>query len=59
MFEIPIPNDIDGRVISDIFETFIIPKYIDPDEDATTHKSVSGEDFEAVADRLKSLGYLQ
>lgn len=58
LLDIPIPDDIDGRVIADIFEIYEGSQFVTPDGSATTHISAGTEDFEKVANRLKDLGYL-
>jgi arylsulfatase A-like enzyme len=58
LLDIPIPDDIDGRVIADVFEIYEGSQFVTPDGSATTHISAGTEDFEKVANRLKDLGYL-
>jgi len=58
MLGIPIPDDIDGRIIADAFEIYEGSRFVTPDGSATSHISAGTEDFEKVADRLKDLGYL-
>jgi predicted AlkP superfamily phosphohydrolase/phosphomutase len=58
LLDIPIPDDIDGKVISNAFKNYEESHYIAPDTTATSFISTGDEDFEKVADRLMDLGYL-
>lgn len=58
MLDIPIPDDIDGKVITDAFEVYDGSRFVAPDKTETSHILAGNEDFEKVADRLKELGYL-
>jgi predicted AlkP superfamily phosphohydrolase/phosphomutase len=58
MMDIPIPDDIDGKIVTDAFEVYEGAKYV-PSDGSTTSRIVAGtEDFEKVANRLMDLGYL-
>ena len=59
ILNVPTPRKIDGKLIEDIFVTSNKSEYIDTTNYSTTHKTVGNADFDAVADMLKSLGYLQ
>ncbi len=58
MMDIPIPDDIDGKIIADALEVYENAHYVEPDGSTTSHISAGTEDFEKVANRLKDLGYL-
>lgn len=53
-----LPDDLDGRVISDIFESFREEKYIQSDDNQSSRTERGKEDFDKVAARLESLGYI-
>jgi len=58
MMDIPIPDDVDGKIITDAFEVYEGSRFVAPDGSTTSHITVGTEDFEKVANRLKDLGYL-
>jgi predicted AlkP superfamily phosphohydrolase/phosphomutase len=58
MMDIPIPDDIDGKIITDAFEVYEGAKYVPPDGSTTSRIMAGTEDFEKVANRLMDLGYL-
>lgn len=58
LLDISIPDDIDGKVISDAFINYDGSKFTTPDATETSFVSTGDEDFEKVADRLMDLGYL-
>jgi predicted AlkP superfamily phosphohydrolase/phosphomutase len=55
----PIPKGIDGTLMKDVFVAFNDSEFSDSSDHAKTHKSVGDANFDAVAEMLKSLGYLQ
>ena len=59
ILNVPTPKKIDGKLIEDVFVTSNKSEYSDATNYSTTHKTVGDADFDAVADMLKSLGYLQ
>jgi len=60
----PVPTDMDGRVLEEIFESKFLKEntvsYIDPkiDEMATSNFEYSEHEKQAIKNRLKDLGYL-
>lgn len=58
ILDIPIPDDIDGKIINDAFEVYKGSRFVAPDGSTTSYISAGTEDFEKVANRLKDLGYL-
>jgi predicted AlkP superfamily phosphohydrolase/phosphomutase len=66
MMNVPIPNDMDGRFLAEIFvDEFInknICRYIEPEEDDYSETEgealFSDEEAEQVEEKLKDLGYL-
>jgi predicted AlkP superfamily phosphohydrolase/phosphomutase len=58
ILDIPIPDDIDGKVINDAFTIYEGSRFVSPDGSTTSHIKAGAEDFEKVANRLKDLGYL-
>lgn len=59
IMEVPIPKEIDGKVIEDIFITQQDSTYTESTDHSKHHKTVGEADFDAVATMLRSLGYLQ
>jgi hypothetical protein len=65
LFETPIPFDMDGKVLAQIFESRYLadhpPRYIDKDTSLASDKEAitSTEGDEEVMERLKALGYIQ
>ena len=62
---LPIPDDMDGRVLSEIFKGPLnlnklsrIPSYEEKAEMPAEKTTISAEDERFIKDRLKSLGYL-
>lgn len=53
-----IPDNLDGRVISEIFESYRQETYIQTDDSESSRAQRGKEDFDKVADRLESLGYI-
>lgn len=61
----PIPEDMDGRVFTDIFKDEFLkgrrPRYVSSDKDGTggkDHRSYTEDEARDVEERLKGLGYL-
>lgn len=59
ILNVPIPKGIDGALLEDVFVEPKESEFSDTARHSTTHKAVGDADFDAVADMLKSLGYLQ
>lgn len=59
ILKVAIPNGIDGTLMEDVFITSSESEFTDSSHLSKTHKTVGDENFDAVADMLKSLGYLQ
>lgn len=57
LLDIPIPDDIDGTIITDAFESYEGTRYVTSDMSPTSYIEAGTEDFEKVANRLKDLGY--
>jgi predicted AlkP superfamily phosphohydrolase/phosphomutase len=53
-----IPDDLDGRVISEIFQSYRQETYLQSDDDQSSRTERGKEDFDKVAARLESLGYI-
>ena len=59
---VPVPDDMDGRILTEIFDDQYIksnpPQVVGSDESKTSEYTYSDEEKEAVEKRLKDLGYL-
>jgi predicted AlkP superfamily phosphohydrolase/phosphomutase len=53
-----LPNDLDGRVIREVFESYTEETYIQSDNSQSSRTERGKEDFDKVAERLESLGYI-
>lgn len=60
--DVPVPNDMDGRILTEIFDDQYIklnpPQLGSSDESKTSEYTYSDEEKEKVEKRLKDLGYL-
>jgi predicted AlkP superfamily phosphohydrolase/phosphomutase len=59
ILKVPTPKGIDGSLMEDVFVTQNELLFSDTNHYSTPHKTIGDADFDAVADMLKSLGYLQ
>jgi predicted AlkP superfamily phosphohydrolase/phosphomutase len=59
ILKVATPKGIDGTLMKGIFITSSESEFTDSSHLSKTHKTVGDENFDAVADMLKSLGYLQ
>lgn len=55
---LPIPDDLDGRVMNQVFRSSEEATFIAADGQESLHTGRGKEDFEEVAKRLESLGYI-
>jgi arylsulfatase A-like enzyme len=53
-----IPDDLDGTVIHEVFETYTGETYSAADDTKSARAERGKEDFDKVASRLESLGYI-
>ena len=60
LLEAPIPSDLDGRILEEVFREKPDIKFYDPDkkEEQEVKKGLSDDEEEILKDRLRSLGYL-
>jgi hypothetical protein len=62
---VPVPNDMDGKVLRNMFEDDLIAKHVAVDEEpdvlpfAAADSSYTDEDTVVIADRLRALGYIE
>jgi hypothetical protein len=53
-----IPDDLDGKVIREIFEAYAGETFAAADDTKSARAERGKEDFDKVASRLESLGYI-
>jgi hypothetical protein len=64
MLDLPIPNDMDGHMLQDIFNPDYLRSHtlkqeiVDGSLDTTQNKQLSETDEQDLTERLKGLGYL-
>lgn len=60
MLGLPVPRDMDGRVITELFETCTVPKYAEAKSgvEVSPHHTFSAKEEKEIEARLRALGYI-
>jgi predicted AlkP superfamily phosphohydrolase/phosphomutase len=64
LYDVPVPEDYDGRVLSELFDPYLKKKPVryqpgDPRSMTPEHDAYTVEEAEMLADHLRALGYLE
>lgn len=57
--DVAIPDDVDGRVLGELFTTPPTARFVSASSVARTATELSADEEEVLADRLRALGYTE